>query len=184
MPYHSGNELVDPYQLFDKVQMRAGMRVADFGCGRTGHIVLPAAPILGDRGIVYAVDVMKDVLAEINKRAAENNLTNIHTVWSDIERVGTTAVPENSLDIVFVVNTLWHVSNRHGLLEEARRLLKDKARVVVVDWMESSLPFAAPEDRLVNFDEIARWSELHGFVVQEAFEVGRHHGGLILFKHD
>lgn len=182
MPHHSGDQMVDPGLLFQKAQLQPGMHIADFGCGRTGHIVFPATRIIGEKGIVYAVDILKDVLEVVSKRAASTAIYNIHTVWSDIERVGATAILKNSLDVIFIVNTLIHSDNRHAILDEARRLLKDKARVVIVDWKQKGLQFSPADERFVDFDDIRQWSQMHGYVVQEEFDVGSYHHGMVLFK--
>jgi ubiquinone/menaquinone biosynthesis C-methylase UbiE len=55
---HSGTVLIDPYKIFEKISLSVGQRVADLGCGRTGHFVFPAVKTVGDTGIVYAVDVV------------------------------------------------------------------------------------------------------------------------------
>ncbi|MCX6779720.1 MAG: hypothetical protein NT034_00885 [Candidatus Magasanikbacteria bacterium] len=61
----SGTALIDPFEIFQKVGLSSGMRVADMGCGRTGHFVLPAARVVGEKGLVYAVDILKDVLQSL-----------------------------------------------------------------------------------------------------------------------
>lgn len=182
MPHHSGDQLVDPQLLFQKAQLQPGMHIADLGCGRTGHLVFPASRIIGKQGLVYAVDILKDVLTLIQKRAASSAIHNIHTVWSNIESVGATAILPNSLDVVFVVNTLIHSDNRHGILEEARRLLKEKARLVIVDWKKKGLTFSPDDKRFVDFEDIKSWAQMHGYAVQEEFDVGAYHHGLVLFK--
>ncbi|PIR75990.1 MAG: hypothetical protein COU32_04440 [Candidatus Magasanikbacteria bacterium CG10_big_fil_rev_8_21_14_0_10_42_10] len=182
--YHSGNQMVDPHILFEKAHIQPGMHVADFGCGQTGHIVFPCAMAVGGRGIMYAVDILKDVLAQIEERAKSNRLLNIHSVWSDIEKLGHTAIPQKSLDVGFLVNTLVHATDRMAVLNEVNRLLKDKARLVVVDWMKKGLVFGPKDEQFINFQDIEGWGKRHGFVVQEVFDVGRFHRGMVLYKHE
>lgn len=181
---HSGNQMIDPQLLFEKAGLQPGMHVADLGCGQTGHIIFPASKILGEFGIVYGVDIVKEVLEIIHKRAILNNLLNIQTVWSDIEKVGKTSIPKNSLDIVFLVNTLVQAVDRHAALEEAKRLLKDKSRLIVVDWIRKGLKFGPSDDRFVDFQDIKKWGVSHGFVLQEEFSVGQFHHGLVFYKHE
>lgn len=176
--------MIDPQEIFRKAQLQPGMHVADLGCGKTGHLVFPAANIIGEKGMVFAVDVMKDVLQEIEKRSALSKHHNIHPIWSDVERLGATAIPEKSLDIVFLVNTLVQSNNRHAMLEEARRLLKDKARLVIIDWSRKGLPFGPSDDRFVDLEEIKNWSTMHGFALQEEFDMGNYHRGMVLYKHE
>jgi len=184
MPYHSGNHLIDPHLLFEKVQLRDGMHVADLGCGRTGHIVFPAAKILGERGLIYAVDVLKEVLGAIQKRAASSAIHNVHTVWSDIEQYGKTAIPTKGLDVVFLVNTLVQTDDHATALKESTRLLKDKARLLVVDWSKTGLPFGPEDARFVDFENILAWAKKNNFIVQEDFSVGNYHRGLVLYRHE
>ena len=182
--YHSGNQMIDSYELFKKVQLRPGMHVADLGCGQTGHIVFPVAKLLGETGIIYAVDILKDVLEAIKKRAASNSFLNVHTIWSDIEREGGTHIPAKSLDVAFLVNTLVQTKDRLSVLEEACRLLKDKARLVVVDWHKKGLTFGPPDDHYIDFEEIKKWAKEKGMVIQEEFAMGQFHRGVVLYKHD
>lgn len=184
MVYHSGNCLINPELLFQKARLQSGMHIADLGCGRTGHIVFPAVTVITDKGIIYAVDVIKDILENIKRRAVAENFLEIHTVWSNLERVGLTPIPAQTLDAGFIINVLHQSDNRHAILEEAYRLLKPKARLIVVDWSKKGLPFAPSEERYVDFSDIKNWSTLHGFAVQEEFDMGKYHHGLVLFKHD
>lgn len=182
--FHSGNEMIDPSVLFEKAQLQPGAHAADLGCGQTGHIVFPAAQVIGETGVMYAVDIIKDVLEQIHKRAASAGLLNVHTVWADLEQVGKTAIPAHSLDVAFLVNTLVQSNNRTAMLDEAARFLKDKSRFVIVDWARKGLAFGPPDDRFVHFDEIKQWAAAHGFVVQEEFDMGRFHRGMVLFRHE
>jgi len=174
--------MVDPQVLFEKAQIQQGMHVADFGCGQTGHIVFPCAKILGDRGIMYAVDILKSVLEQIENRAKSISLLNVHSVWSDIETLGHTAIPKNSLDVAFLVNTLVHVKDRHTVLDEVNRLLKDKARLIIVDWVKKGLVFGPKDEAFINFDDVVAWAREHNFAVQETFDMGRFHRGMVLYK--
>ena len=180
--YHSGNQLINPQLLFEKAQLHKNMHIADFGCGRTGHIVFPAAKIIGGYGMIYAVDIMKDILENIIKRARMHSMGNIHTVWSDLEAVGKTAIPEKSLDVIFIINSLFHMKNKTNVLNEANRLLKNKSRLIIVDWTENNLTIGPKGDQLVNFSLIKTWAQNNNFTVQEEFPVGKYHLGIVLYK--
>lgn len=182
MNYHSGNQLMDPYLLFERVQIQPRMHVADFGCGRTGHIVFPAANAVGSHGVVYAIDIQKAVLEHIDKRSKAAALLNIHPVWADLERVGATAIPPASLDVIFIVNTLSQSNNRHAMLEEAQRLLKPKGRILISDWSRKGLAFGPSNNRFVDFQDIQTWARMRGFAVQEAFSPGKYHTAVVIYR--
>ncbi|MBU0661591.1 methyltransferase domain-containing protein [Patescibacteria group bacterium] len=183
MGFHNGNQLIDPYLIFKKAHVQPGMHVADFGCGRTGHMIFPLAKMIGEDSIIYAIDILKPVLATIEKRAKLESFLQVHTIWADIECVGGTAIASDSVDVVLFVNTLTHVNNRHGALEEARRVLKAKGRIVIVDWIKTGLSFSPADERFVDFIDIMRWARMHGFSVQEEFIAGKYHKGLVLYQH-
>jgi ubiquinone/menaquinone biosynthesis C-methylase UbiE len=182
--YHTGNQLIDPKLLYEKVQLRKGMHIADLGCGRTGQFVFSASPIVGPHGMIYAVDIMKDILEGIKKQAELEKFSNIYTVWSNVEILGKTAIPEKSLDAVFFINSLSHFDNLEGALNEANRLLKSKSRMLVVDWMDNSLSIAPKGDNLVDFTKIVDWAKENNYSVQEQFQAGKYHKGFVLYKNE
>lgn len=184
MSYHSGNNLIDPKLLFEKVQLREGVHIADFGCGRTGHIVFPGARVVGETGVVYAVDILKDVLETIRRRAAIEAMHNIETIWGDLERPRGIAIAEKTLDIAFFINILFHFGNYDIPLAEASRILKSKGKIVILDWIKSISGIGPQEDTFVNFDQIKSWAMYNNFVVEQDFEVGGYHRCMILYRHE
>ena len=184
MSYHSGNQLIDAHLLFEKCHLQAGMHVADFGAGRTGHLVFPASVIVGEKGLVYAVDILKDVLETIHKRAEMENILNVQTVWADIEKnVGVSIVPK-TLDVVFMVNVLYHFEDYTTVLDEAVRLLKNKGRIVIVDWIKFLGGLGPKDGKFVNFVAVKNWARKTGLVIQEDDKISDYHRFLVLYRHD
>lgn len=147
---HAGRALIDPYSIFTKIGLSQGMRVADMGCGRTGHFVFPAAKIVGETGVVYAVDILKDVLENINSWVKIRALNNIQVIWSDIEILNKTPIPPKSLDMCLFVNVLFGIKNKQTTLMEAARLLKDDGKIVVVDWIKKLGTLGPADDAIVD----------------------------------
>jgi ubiquinone/menaquinone biosynthesis C-methylase UbiE len=58
---HRPAEIVGPY-------VRGGMTAADIGCG-IGYFSIPLAKMVGGKGSVFAVDVQREMLAMLKKRA-------------------------------------------------------------------------------------------------------------------
>jgi len=132
---------------------------------------------------LYGIKI-KDVLEEITKRARAANTANIYSIWSDIEKPGKTNIPENSLDVIFLINILWHFSNFDNALNEAKRLLKKKARILIVDWKKSGLPIGPKEKDIIDFNKITRWALNNNFAVQEHFEISDYNQGLVLYRNE
>ncbi|OGH64678.1 MAG: hypothetical protein A2821_04475 [Candidatus Magasanikbacteria bacterium RIFCSPHIGHO2_01_FULL_41_23] len=184
MTYTTGTALVDSRDLFERAHVQAGMHVADFGSGRTGHMVFPAAKIVGEHGVVYAVDILKEVLTLIKKRADMEAFVNIHPLWADIERANGVSIPRGSLDVIFMINILHHLMNMAGSLSEAERLLKPKGRIVVMDWTGRLGQLGPTEDKKLNFSAVLEWARAHEFGVQDDFMPNQYLRGLVLFRHD
>ncbi len=54
-----GAYLLNPDFILEKAQVKEGNSIAGLGCGSAGQFVFPAARIVGNKGKVYAVDIIK-----------------------------------------------------------------------------------------------------------------------------
>ena len=180
--YIGGTELLDPVALLERLGVRAGMRVADLGCGVTGHYVIPAARMVGPEGRSYAVDIQKPVLAAVESRAKLERLSNIGYVWSDVERVGATRIDPATLDVVLVVNTLFLTKERASVLRESARLVKSGGLVVVVEWKTDATAVGPAADQRVGKDAIRAAAQVAGLTEREEFVAGPYHVGIIFVK--
>lgn len=173
---------MDPDLILTKAQVGPDMRVADLGCGTTGYFVFPAADRVGKNGRVYAVDILKTVLESMQRRIKSENMSNIETVWSDVEVFNATKIESGSLDVALLVNTL-HLSNKRvEILREAVRLLKKDGRLVVVEWKNIALPFGPPREERVSADLLKKGGAKLGLKFEEEFFAGQFHYGLLFTK--
>lgn len=184
MTYHTGNAVIDPERLLAKSGLRAGMHVADFGTGRTGHMIFPAARIVGASGVLYAVDLDKDVLDTIGRRARQEAVNNLYPVWGDIQVKNGVLIPPQTLDVVFMVNVLWHCERPLATLAEALRLLRPKGRLVIVDWVHTVTAIGPTNHQLLDFTALIVEARRVGLAVQEDFSLNEYHRALILYRHD
>ena len=179
---HAGTALIDPYKIFERISLSEGKRVADLGCGRTGHFVFPAVKIVGDKGVVYAVDVVKNILDSIKSMARSEGYDNVQTVWSDIEMPGKTPIPDNSLDAAFCVNVLFQLKNKAGALKEAARMLKKGGYLVVVDWAKKLGMLGPSEELMLNPDELTKLATSENLKLVDKILPGEYHYSLIFEK--
>ncbi len=168
--------------IFDRLSIEEGMKIGDLGCGNLGYFSLPAAELVGDKGVVYAVDVLKNVLESVDSRARRRGLDNIKTVWSNLELVGATDIPSESLDFAFLINILFQAENHQAIFQEAYRLLKVGGRLLIIDWLRRSSPFGPEVSRRPKKEELKKIADYSGFKAVDEFEAGRYHYGLIFRK--
>ncbi len=182
MAIAGGNNLLNANDILQEVELHEGMRVADFGCGGSGHFVLPAAKIVESKGRVYAVDILRAVLESVQSRARLEGLSHIQTVWSDIERFGATPIPSQSLDQGYLINILFQSRNHSAILEEVFRLLKNGGTLLVIDWTSDRTPFGPPQESRIDKRSLEDVALSIGFVLKKRFDAGKYHFGLIFKK--
>jgi len=182
MPVSGGTQFLKPQEVFAKVKLIEGMKVADLGTGNLGYFVIPAAKLVGKEGKVYAVDILKPVLDAVRSMAKLAGLTNLETIWADLEKVGSTKIPEASMDVSLVINVLFQNKKRKEILQEAARILKSNGKLVVIDWKKIGIPFGPPVENRVEPSLIKGWvSELKLRLVEET-DFGDYFWGLIFEK--
>jgi len=177
-----GNELLDPQKLLKEIGVTQGMKVGDLGCGGRGFFSLQAAKMVGQSGLVYAVDILKPVLKSVVNEARSMGIYNIKPVWSNLEVVGATKIKEGEIDIALVNNLLFQVKENRNVIREAKRLLKPEGKLMVVDWKKTDIPFGPPVEMRVSPEEVKKLAEKEGFELEKEFEAGTYHYGLIFKK--
>ncbi|MBP9816999.1 MAG: methyltransferase domain-containing protein [Candidatus Pacebacteria bacterium] len=168
----------DPTANILQMGLREGMKIADLGAG-SGHYALAAANIAGKSGRVYAVDVQEDVLKHIRDKAKDRGLTNIDTVWGNIEKPGGTKLKDASIDAVILSNTLFQCEIKEAVVTEIKRILKPGGRVLVVDWAGAYGGLGPHPDHVVPEDVAQKMFIDAGFHKQKAFSGGPHHYSLL-----
>lgn len=176
------NSLLNIEDLIAKLNLQQGFKTADLGCGAFGYFTFLLAKAVGKSGKVYAVDIIKDSLEAIKKRAKIENLGQIETVWSDLEVVSGANIPSDSLDSAILVNVLHQSDKKINILKESLRLLKKGGKLLVVEWNEKDSPLILSSTNKVSKDEVKRLATFLNMKVENEFEAGKYHYGLILSK--
>ena len=177
-----GNSLLDVNLILTKAAGTQDMKVADLGCGATGHFVFPTAEVVGRDGIVYAVDIMRTTLETIDRRKRQDSVINVQTVWSNLEIFNATKIESGSLDIAFLINTLYQSHKRIDVVREAVRMLKKGGKLIIVEWKNVNLPFGPPVEERVNLELLKKAASKLGLNTDEEFFAGQYHYGLIFSK--
>ena len=108
-----------PERTLREMGIQKGQTVLDYGCG-IGSFSIPAAKMVGNDGIVYALDIHPLAIKAVEKKIKKKRITNVKTILSARE----TGLPDESVDVVLLYDVLQMVSDREKLLEELHRVLK------------------------------------------------------------
>jgi len=172
---------VNPTEIIHLFDLKEGTTFADFGSG-SGAYILAAAPLVGQTGTVYAIDIQKDLLLKLKQTVTDAGQENVKFLWCDFENLGATQLSDNSLDTIIISNTLFQLEDKAGALREAHRVLKDTGKLYIIDWSESYKGMG-PEGALVVTKSMALdLLILTDFVLESEFNPGEHHYGLKCIK--
>ncbi|MFA5420939.1 MAG: methyltransferase domain-containing protein [Patescibacteria group bacterium] len=176
------NNLLNINLLIEKLELKQGDFVADLGCGVFGYFTFPIAKRVGKSGKVYAVDVLKDNLEAIKRRAKIDNLSQVETIWTDLEVFNATKIKNESLDVALLVNVLYQSEKVEDILRESYRMLKKNGLLLVVEWNEIDSPFNLSQSLKVKKEDLLIIAEKINFKKKEAFDAGGYHYGVLLKK--
>jgi ubiquinone/menaquinone biosynthesis C-methylase UbiE len=173
----AGDALLGAEAILLAAQVSPGMHVADFGIGKAGHLIFPASSWVGESGKVYGVDIVPAILAMHEGRRRQYLIHNLDLVTGDFE-AGNLAIPEQSLDRIFLVNTAAQLRNPAQALAEMKRLLKTDGLVAVVDWQPGVRhPVAPSSEYRLNPNYIDAQFLRSGYAVSGDFYPSAWHWG-------
>jgi ubiquinone/menaquinone biosynthesis C-methylase UbiE len=138
-------KILPPLEVLVDMGLREGDIMADIGCG-IGYFTFPASQIVGKTGKVFAMDISKEMLEKVNKKAEENNISNIltvHTGENDLK------IPAGTANFAFISNVLHEAEDKEKLINEANRILTNDGRIGIIEWQMVEGEFGPPlEHRL------------------------------------
>lgn len=137
--------------------------VADVGAG-TGYFatrLARAAP----QGRVVGVDVEDDMVRFLNERASKEGLTNLQGRASPTDR----AAIDDSTDLVLVVDTYHHISDRIAYFKAMLPQLSARGRLAIIDFRADS-DRGPPEEMKVSAGAVEAELREAGYVVVERHE--------------
>jgi predicted methyltransferase len=110
--------------------LKEGMAVADIGAG-TGLFTRMFAPLVGEKGMVYAVDISDEFVAHVERLAREQQVKNIAGVVCKPDSV---ELPPASVDLVFICDTYHHFEFPQKTMRSVHAALRPKGQVVLIDF--------------------------------------------------
>jgi len=177
-----GKELIDARLLLEKAGITEGMIVADLGCGRRGYFTLQAAKLIGPDGLVYAVDVVKSALENVNSMANLFGIPNIKTLWADLEIPQATKISNESIDLAMINNVFFQTKKNDLIIKEASRILKKNSKLLVTDWKKTQAPFGPPVQDRVGPEQVKIDAQKYSLTLKKEIKAGPYHYALIFIK--
>lgn len=140
----SSYDLIEADLFWRLMGLQNDMVLLDLGCG-VGNYTLPAAQIVGRRGVVYALDAWQDGIATLKENAKARRMDMIRPMVADIRKP--LPLKPASVDVVLMA-TVVHDLIRDGSFESAMegvgRVLSANGRLAVVEFARIDGPPGPP----------------------------------------
>ena len=110
----------NPYKLLRAAGLRQGQKVLEVGCG-PGFFTIPAAKIVGEEGLIYAIDINPFAIRRVKNKIAKQGLKNVR---ASITNASNTGLPEGSIDLAFLFGLRYIAGGLENVISEIHRVLK------------------------------------------------------------
>jgi SAM-dependent methyltransferase len=122
--------------------------------------------------------VQKDLLRRIHNDVEKRGFK-VSVLWGDLEKPGGSKLADASCDLVLISNLLFQLEDKTVPLAEAKRILKPRCRLVIIDWQESFGGMGPIKGHVVDKKTAHELANDAGFELMREFDAGAHHYGLI-----
>lgn len=112
------------------LRIRRGSVVADVGAG-SGYFTVRLARIVGPMGKVYASDIQAGMLTLLQQNVAKAKFENVVPVLGTADDP---KLPQDSLDLVIMVDVYHEFSEPQKMLQRVRESLKADGRLVLLEY--------------------------------------------------
>jgi cyclopropane fatty-acyl-phospholipid synthase-like methyltransferase len=147
-------------RVMDILGLQHGSRIADVGAG-SGWFTVRAARRVGREGTVYAVEINRDYIRHIRARAAQEKLTNIHTI---VGKPDDPLLGARSVDAVLLLKTYHEVAEPLALLRHVRAAMRPNARLGIIDRNGTGT------DHGLNADIVIKEAASAGFELADQYD--------------
>lgn len=159
-----------PEEVIAALALPPDSKVADVGSA-TGYFAVRLARAL-PQGHVYGVDVEPDMQRYLTERARREGLDNLTAVLGE---ASTPKLPA-PVDLVLVVDTYHHISERTEYFRKLLGSLTPRGRVAIIDFRKGQ-PMGPPEQHRLEPSQVRqeleaagyRFVEEHGFLPNQYF---------------
>jgi len=115
----------------------------DYGCG-PGRYAVKFAELVGEKGIVYAVDIHELAIEAVKEKIRRDNLRNIEPVL--IQGYDST-LPDALADVVCALGMFFIIKKPTEFLAELKRIVKSDGTLVIDDGHQ---PRSVTKEKILN----------------------------------
>jgi SAM-dependent methyltransferase len=152
------NSWQKPEDVMNLVRPLKNRKVMDLGCG-TGYF---SFRMIDSGATVIAADIDDRLLAYVdsvrNARGVSKKQLQTRKVAPD-----NPMLDKREVDMVLIVNTYHHFTNRVEYMRKVKNGLKTGGFVLIIDFFKKDIPMGPPVEQKLSADEITRELKMAGF---------------------
>lgn len=119
-----------PSEVMRQLNLKPGMVVCDMGCGN-GFYALLMAQEVGPEGKVLAVDIQREMLHLLELRSKDQGIHNVQPILSTLVDP---KLPNNSVDLLLMVDVYHEFSHPQQMLAGIRESLKPNGLIALLEY--------------------------------------------------
>jgi precorrin-6B methylase 2 len=141
-----------------KLPINENSKVADVGAGSGFYTFRIANRV--PKGKVYAVDIQQEALNYINNKAEKQKVDNVITVLGTEKSPN---LPENTLDLVIMVDVYHELAFPKEMLENIRKSLKSEGKLLLIEYRGEDPKVAIKPLHKMTVKQVKKELEANGF---------------------
>ena len=164
--------LVDTRRILRELKLKKGMNLLDMACGK-GEYSLAASKLVGNNGLVYAIDLWEEGIADLLKQVSDRKIKNIDAKVADLrEKI---PLKDSCVDLCLMATVLHDLVETNGAgqaLKEAARVLRPEGMLAVIEFKKMEGPPGPPMNIRLTPEEVSRLTAPYGFTRRRIIDVG------------
>ncbi len=156
-----------PTKAIAALDIKPGMAVADIGAG-SGYYTMRLSRSVGPTGKVFATDVQRGMLDLIDRRMADEHVTNVTTVLGTAENP---SLPAGAIDLALMVDVYHELQSPQTFMRRLRDTLKPDGRLVLLEFRKEDPKVPIRAEHKMSVDEARRELTADGFVFDRVIDV-------------
>jgi ubiquinone/menaquinone biosynthesis C-methylase UbiE len=170
----SSFSLIDPERVFGQLRLKRGSTFLDMASGR-GEYAIAASQVIGDEGLVYAIDLWEEGIVTLVEQASAKGIKNLKPILGDIgKRI---PIENKSVDVCLMATVLHELvltESADGALKEAARVLNSDGFLAIIEFNKVERPPGPPIHIRLTPEDVESIVTPHGFRKERVIDVGPH----------
>jgi SAM-dependent methyltransferase len=121
--------------LIERSGIREGMHVLELGCG-SGAYTPSVARAVGAQGIVAALDIQADMIAQLEAKLRQPENSDIENIETHVHSAYDLPFEDGTFDLVYTIAVLQEIPDKARALMEVHRVLKTGGILAVTELFQ------------------------------------------------